>query len=225
MSEILYHGSEYMIDKPVYGLGKLHNDYGMGFYMTKDIDMSREWAVDYERNGYSNQYLLDTDGLRLLDLEQPPYTALHWLEILISNRSFEIRSPIAMEASRYLHENYHVDLGQFDMICGYRADDSYFTFANDFLNNTISYGQLRQAMRPGRLGIQLVLKSPKAFEQLTFIKGEPVFASEWYARRMDRDRQARKDYYAMNKYAYRKGDLYMTRILDEEVKPDDARLR
>lgn len=28
----IYHGSENIIKKPVYGAGKLYNDYGRGFY-------------------------------------------------------------------------------------------------------------------------------------------------------------------------------------------------
>ena len=33
----LYHGSENIIEKPVYGYGKKYNDYGVGFYCTEDI--------------------------------------------------------------------------------------------------------------------------------------------------------------------------------------------
>ena len=37
-----------------------------------------------------------------------------------------------------------------DIIIGYRADDSYFAFANAFLNNTLSLAQLEKAMNLGR---------------------------------------------------------------------------
>ena len=55
-----------------------------------------------------------------------------------------------------------------DIIMGYRADDSYFSFAKDFLNNAISLKQLSRVMYLGELVVQIVLKSLKAFEQLTF---------------------------------------------------------
>ena len=42
---------------------------------------------------------------------------------------------------------------------GYRADDSYFSFASDFINGAISYRQLCNAMCLGKLGQQFVLKS------------------------------------------------------------------
>ena len=42
---ILYHGSKDIIEKPQYGSGKLHNDYGKGFYCTEDKGMASEWLL------------------------------------------------------------------------------------------------------------------------------------------------------------------------------------
>ena len=42
---------------------------------------------------------------------------------------------------------------------------------------------------------------------------------------MLRDQNARAGYRDMEKEEYRKGELYMTRLLDEEVRADDLRLR
>ena len=56
-----------------------------------------------------------------------------------------------------------------DFIKGYRADDSYFSFAAAFLNNTISLSQLEKAMVLGKLGEQIVAKSEKAFDRLAYI--------------------------------------------------------
>ena len=33
---ILYHGSNHIIDKPLYGAGKKYNDYGIGFYLYRE---------------------------------------------------------------------------------------------------------------------------------------------------------------------------------------------
>ena len=63
-----------------------------------------------------------------------------------------------------------------DIIIGYRADDSYFAFANAFLNNTLSLAQLEKAMYLGKLGEQIVLKSKKAFHHLTF--QEAIYAEK-----------------------------------------------
>lgn len=34
---VIYHGSDHIIDKPKFGVGKEDNDYGSGFYTTEDI--------------------------------------------------------------------------------------------------------------------------------------------------------------------------------------------
>ena len=34
---LLYHGSDHVIEKPEFGAGKKHNDYGKGFYCTENI--------------------------------------------------------------------------------------------------------------------------------------------------------------------------------------------
>ena len=38
----IYHGSKDIIKQPEYGKGKPHNDYGLGFYCTEDIEMAKE---------------------------------------------------------------------------------------------------------------------------------------------------------------------------------------
>ena len=42
-------------------------------------------------------------------------------------------------------EKYNIDISEYDLIIGYRADDSYFRFAEDFLNNSISVEKLERA--------------------------------------------------------------------------------
>lgn len=79
------------------------------------------------------------------------YHILNWLSVLLENRRFRIDGAIAQQAKAYISENFSVDYKQYDIIRGYRADDSYFSFANAFLNNTISVTQLEKAMVLGKL--------------------------------------------------------------------------
>ena len=224
MLKTLYHGSSQIIEKPVFGAGKRFNDYGPGFYCTENVDMAREWAAGPDRNGYINLYKLDTEGLSILDLNAKEFCLLNWLTVLLENRTFDVPSGLAAEAKAYLLENFRVDCQSADLIIGYRADDSYFSFAQDFLNGTISYRQLGEAMRLGKLGEQIVLKSRKAFDRILFAGSEPVDSGIWYAKRMLRDRKARHEYFQTDHSGYERGGLYMTRILDEEIKLHDPRL-
>ena len=70
---------------------------------------------------------------------------------------------------KYIFDNFNVDYKNYDIIKGYRADDSYFSFARSFVSNEISLKQLGYAMRLGKLGEQYVLKSKKAFDTIKFI--------------------------------------------------------
>ena len=221
----LYHGSDHIVEAPTYGLGKPYNDYGLGFYCTQHPDMAGEWAVGFDHDGFVNEYDFDTNGLKIVDLDAPEFTTLHWLAVLLANRWFDVRAPIANEAREYLLANFAVDLSKADVVEGYRADDSYFTFAQDFINGTISYRQLGNAMRLGELGRQVVVKSERAFSRLQFLDAQEAPRSIWLPRRERRDREAREQYFDHERNARKKGDLFITQIIDEEMGPHDDRLR
>ena len=225
MIRILYHGSSHIVEKPLFGHGKSYNDYGIGFYCTDSLDMAKEWGVGKEQDGNANRYELECDGLRILDLNDPQYCILHWLTILLENREFDVPSGLALEAKEYLLTNFAIDYQKYDAIIGYRADDSYFSFAQDIINGTISYRQLNNAMHLGKLGQQFVLKSKEAFDRIRFTDSEIAESDAWYAKKMLRDKTARREYFSVERNRRQRGDLYITQILDEEMKADDPRLR
>lgn len=225
MIKKLYHGSSKIIEKPLYGYGKPYNDYGLGFYCTDSLEMAKEWGVGKDQNGYANCYEMDCDGLNILDLNGPEYCILHWLAVLLQNREFDVPSGLALEAKEYLLANFVVDYKNCDAIIGYRADDSYFSFAQDFINGTISYRQLNNAMHLGKLGQQFVLKSRISFDRIRFTGSEIAESKEWYAKKMLRDKTARREYFSVERNRRQRGDLYITQIMDEEMLPDDLRLR
>ncbi len=217
-----YHGSQNIIEKPKYGFGKLYNDYGLGFYCTESLELAKEWACpDNDFDGYANQYTLSIDELKILDLSDEPYTILNWMAILLKFRNFSINSPIAMEAKEYLLNNFYVDVDKYDLVIGYRADDSYFSFARDFINNTISVGQLSKAMELGQLGKQIVLKSKKAFDNVVFIDAELADKTEYYAKRLTRDNKARKEYKERNRTTNIKEDIFILDIMRRGIKHGD----
>ena len=225
MKKTIYHGSSSIIEKPIFGFGKVRNDYGLGFYCTETLSMSKEWGVSKYANGYANIYNIETDGLSVFDLNSNEYTILHWLAVLLENRIFDIGSALAQEAKDYLLKNFAVPYKEFDIVTGYRADDSYFSFAQDFINGTISVRQLGNAMKLGELGNQFVLKSKKAFDAIHFEGYEIAESSEWFAKKELRDKSARRQYFDVEKNKRQRGDLYIIQILDEEIKADDPRLR
>lgn len=225
MKKRLYHGSENIIERPIFGYGKRNNDFGLGFYTTEDVELAKEWSVAENRDGYCNTYSLDIDGLNVLDLTSEDINCLTWLYILLKNRVFELRTAIVRDALDYLSKNFAIDYENYDLIIGYRADDSYFSFAEDFLNGSISYRQLSEAMRLGELGLQVVLKSKKTFDSLCFEKSEKVSSDVWFPKKYKRDKTARAQYFNTTKSTRQKGDIYITNIIDEEMAKDDPRLQ
>ncbi len=221
---ILYHGSPEIIQTPVFGKGKSYNDYGKGFYCTEYLELAKEWACTENTDGYANKYEIDTTHLSVLNLSSDEYTILHWLALLMEYRKFRVSTPIMKRGSVWLKEHFLINLEPYDIIIGYRADDSYFSFARAFVNNEISLTQLSYAMRLGKLGEQFVLKSPTAFEKIHFISYEIADNTKYYAKRKARDDEART--------AFRKDlerddldGLYIRDIIREEVYANDPRLR
>ena len=225
MSKIeLYHGSPEIIEVPIFGKGKSYNDYGKGFYCTQHIELAKEWACTEGTDGYANRYEIETDGLKILNLSDEEYTILHWLALLMKNRKGRLSTPIMKRGKEYLLEHYLPDISGYDAIIGYRADDSYFSFAKSFVNNAISLKQLGNAMRLGKLGEQFVLKSKKAFDTIKFLDYTVADNTEYYFKRKTRDDEARAAYYKELENEDLDG-IFMRDIIREDIKPDDPRLR
>ena len=226
MSEItLYHGSAKIIERPEFGKGNHRNDYGLGFYCTREIELAMEWACNSKTGGFASVYSLQLSGLDVLRLSTPEYGILDWLAVLVNNRVFSINAPVMAEGKDYLTAHFLPPISAFDAIEGYRADDSYFTFATDFLSNTISLRQLKRAMLLGSLGEQFVLKSQKAFNALSFIRSEHADGDIYFTKRTNRDKQARDQYLKQERgSATQRDDIFLIDVLREEMKHGDSRL-
>lgn len=222
--ETLYHGSDHIIEHPTYGKGNPENDYGLGFYCTREIDLAKEWACAEEDDGFANHYKLKTEGLSCLKLNGKGYHILNWLAILLENRRFDLSSPISVRARRYILDTFLPDYTQYDLIEGYRADDSYFSFSRSFLANGITLDQLRRAMRLGKLGEQVVLRTPAAFDAVSFIEAIPADASIYHIRRMSRDRDAREGFRRIVTETPSSEEIYVSTIINEKWSNDDPRL-
>jgi hypothetical protein len=225
-TKILYHGSKEVIKNPTLKGGKESNDYGYGFYCTENIELANEWACPDNNDGYANKYELDMTGLNVLDLTKPEYNILNWMALLLQFRIPKGMTPNDEMAREYILKNFSIDLTKVDVIIGYRADDSYFSFARDFLKNTITVAQLSRAMELGKLGIQVVLHSEKAFEQLKYIESTIADNETYYTKRRARDLMAKEEYREATKLSsVTQDDLFIMDIIRQEVKNDDPRIQ
>jgi hypothetical protein len=220
---ILYHGSSHIIEQPEFGKGKPYNDYGVGFYCTEHIELAKEWSCTENVDGYVCKYELDLSDLTVLNLSSDEFSILNWLALLMLNRKTRLSTPLSKRGKDYLIQNFLPDINNYDVIVGYRADDSYFSFARSFVSNEISLKQLGYAMKLGKLGEQYVLKSEKASKIIKFLDYEIVDNTIYFAKRKARDDEARAAYFKELEHEDLDG-IFMRDIIREEMKPHDPRL-
>lgn len=227
MSKIeILHGTDHIIEVPDIDKGNEKNDYGKGFYCTRIPEMAKEWACKQNTDGFSNRYELDLTDLRILDLTDGKRTVLNWIAILLEHRTLSLDSEIAIDAKDYIIEHFSIDTSEYDIIIGYRADDSYFRYAESFVENGLSLRSLNKALHLGKLGEQTVLISKKAYNQIKFIDAEPVDKTIYYPKFIDRDTKAREAYKNdIRKTKSYRDDIFVMDILREEIRSDDPRIQ
>ena len=160
--------------------------------------------------------------MKILNLNSPDYTILNWIAVLVEHRLFSIRTPIARRAKKYLIDNFGINVNAFDIVTGYRADDSYFDYAESFLNNAISVEQLAAAMKLGKLGEQIVLKSQFAFSRIRFEGFDVAEKEEFYVLRKARDDEANQLYLEL--LEEESDGLYIQDIIRGGITNDDSRI-
>ncbi len=212
---------------PSLSKGKDNNDYGRGFYCTEDVEMAREWACRGKAPpGFVNAYELDFDGLSVLDLSSPDYSVLNWMAVLLANRTFDLDTDIAVEVRGYIVANFMPPVNEADVVIGYRADDSYFSYADSFVNNALSLRRLNDALRLGRLGMQTALRTELAFGKLSYLGAEEVEWTKYNSRYFDRDNAARDEWRNTVRPASGAADgMFAIDVIRRGLKHGDPRLR
>ena len=222
----IYHGSERIIKHPDITTGKKHNDYGQGFYCTEDIELAKEWACKNERDGFANGYELNLRDLKILHLNSDEYTILNWIAILLKNRVFSLDTPLSRNARDYIIEHFGINVEEYDVVIGYRADDSYFSFADAFVSNSLSLSSLNKALRLGKLGEQVALVSQNAFDNLKYTESVSADSKIYYPKFFSRDNNARWIYHnevMQNENVF--DDIFVLDIIRQEMKNNDPRIQ
>ena len=193
MERTIYHGSENIVRKPEFQKGNAHNDYGLGFYCCSNKDLAKEWSARKNGSGFVNYYKIRDDRLRILDLTKPPFDdVLYWVALLMHNRelsnAFKQNYPREL---KYLEDKYLIDVSKYDIVIGYRADDSYFHFPEAFVRSDITLASLNAIFKAGDLGKQYVIVSERAFKLIRFVDYEMTQYSskeEYYRRKAGADK-------------------------------------
>ena len=189
----LFHGTPDKIVVPTYGLGEKRHDYGIGFYLTDNIDLAKEWAVcrPNEKNGWVHQYELGTEGLKILDFQEKDVLA--WLAELMKHRDADDSRRYKVLSEKFIAK-YGVDTNDCDVIKGWRANASYFYIAKEFVRDNIDLEILPELLSLGGLGIQYCIKSERAYSKLQEVEEKllPVDYKEYSQKYNERDITARR---------------------------------
>ncbi len=174
----VFHGSDHILKKPAYLGGKEDNDYGNGFYVTEYEDRARSWAAlnGKMQSAVVNEYELDLQGIHFLDLND--CGVLTWIAEVVSHRG--TNQEAATIVGNRLAEKYKVDTAGYDVIKGYRADDSYTQVIEAFLQNQINIAEVERMFYKGSLGNQIFLKSEKAFSKIKWKKSYEIELEDRY---------------------------------------------
>lgn len=198
---ILYHGSPNKKFVPKFKGGEDKHDYGNGFYLSAESLLAKEWAIcNIKTNGYLHKYELNTEGLRILYINEK-YDVLTWLATLAKHRSADESKRYKINAEKLINKYYRSEIEEYDVIVGYRADDSYFYFAKNAIKNELDISLLELVMKTGNLGYQIFIQSKKAFKQLKEIEAN----KDGYYQYVDNDEYSvmydEKDHFARRKVA------------------------
>lgn len=161
-----------MIEHPSVKGSNETNDYGPSFYMTTDLEAAKSWACKNNSLGIINEYEIKDASfarLKVLDLtNKDRFSVLNWMAILMRFReldsSFRKNNQITLD---WL-QKYYVDVDDYDVVKGFRADDSYFRFPLRFISNDLAFDDLEDVFLSGHLGIQYAFMSERSIKMLSF---------------------------------------------------------
>ena len=185
----IYHGSKQVIKTPMVKGSNPENDYGPSFYLTIDFEGAQSWACKNNIVGVVNEYFARNElynSLKILDLrDKSKFSVLNWLAILMHFRTLSSNVKKNREVVLKWLEKYYIDVNEYDVVIGYRADDSYFRFPLSFINNELSFEDLESIYLSGNLGSQYAFMSQKAINALKFRKAiecDVSFVGHYYSK-------------------------------------------
>lgn len=170
----IYYGSKALIEHPIVKGSDEANDYGPSFYLTLDLEAAKSWACKNNSVGLVNEYEIRSSSfkeLKILDLtNKDKYSVLNWMAILMHFRELDSSFKRNNQLTLKWLEKYYINVDDYDVIIGFRADDSYFRFPLRFVSSDLSFDDLEDVFLSGHLGIQYAFMSQRAIKLLTFKK-------------------------------------------------------
>lgn len=168
----VYHGSAFEVEKPSLDKGRIDADFGLGFYVTLDLDMAEKWAGRKKR-AIVNEYILHTDSLKTYSFKLDE----EWLDFVIQNR---------------MGEQTVFPSGRYDLLIGATADDKLFATIEQYESGFLDVNTAVEVLNSMKIGRQICIRTENGLNNLSFCKSvelSPEYVNELRERnRADRKR-------------------------------------
>ena len=154
----LFHTGYQVIDRPDIRIGRKNADFGQGFYLSDNEEFSRRWAR--QRRGYTtymNSYELETEGLKFKHFAKDE----EWFSYIFSNRM-----------------NAPDKLAEYDVIIGPIANDTIYDTYGILTSGFMKTEDALAVLKLGNTYEQIVIKTQKAADTLTFIRADVLDPDE-----------------------------------------------
>lgn len=145
----VYHGSNCEVKLPSLTYGRTDSDFGIGFYVTTDVEMAEKWAAR-RKHSIVNVYMIDLEYLNGLSFGVDK----GWLDFVVQNRSGNKRMEL--------------DLSEVDYIKGATADDRLFAVVEQYESDLLDADTAIKAMDAMKIGEQIALVSDEGIANLEF---------------------------------------------------------
>ncbi len=149
--QIVYHGSNVIVDKPKIVIGKFTKDFGDGFYCTIIEEQAKRWALKYD-NSIVNMYEYSEN--KNLKIKEFTLMTEEWLDFIISCRA------------GIKHD--------YDIVIGAMADDQVYNYISDLINGDITRAAFWELAKFKHPTHQIAFCSNKSLECLSFVESKVI---------------------------------------------------
>ena len=154
----VFHAGEEEIRKPDVFHGRKNADFGQGFYLSPQEAFVRRWAHEgKDGRAVFNVYELETEGLQVRRLNRDA----EWFDVIDDNRH--------MRGDRFR---------DWDVVVGPIANDTIYDVMGITTSGLLRRDQSLALLLEGPAYEQIVLKSPRAAQQLRFLGSEVLSREE-----------------------------------------------
>lgn len=149
--QVIYHGSNCIVDKPQILKGIYTKDFGEGFYCTILKEQAEKWAKKYDTK-IINEYEYNEN--KNLKIKEFTIMTEEWLDFIVNSRK------------GITHE--------YDIVIGAMADDQVYNYITDYTNGIITreaFWELAKFKHPTH---QIAFCTEEALKTIRFIKSEEL---------------------------------------------------